>query len=133
NVPAPFTIYRDIQALRPGEMLTFGPNKKVVISKWYELPTSIRWTDSDEDTLVERIDELLRDAVRLRLRSDVEYGAYLSGGIDSSTVVAITSEFSTAPVKTFTLAFADSPDHKRDAFYARQVAEQYATEHHECV
>jgi asparagine synthase (glutamine-hydrolysing) len=131
NVPAPFTIYKDIRALRPGEMLSFRTEPK--ISQWYQLPTEIRWTDSDEDELVDRIDELLRDAVRLRLRSDVEYGAYLSGGIDSSTVVAITSEFSSSPVKTFTLAFADSPDHKRDAFFARQVAEQYATEHHECV
>lgn len=133
NVPAPLTIYRDIKALRPGDMLRFVPGSKVTLSKWYELPTAIKWTDDDEDTLVQQLDELLRDAVRLRLRSDVEYGAYLSGGIDSSSVVAITSEFSSKPVKTFTLAFADSPEHKRDAFFARKVAETYATEHHECV
>jgi asparagine synthase (glutamine-hydrolysing) len=133
NVPAPFTIFKDIRALRPGEMLTFQGPGPAKVSQWYQLPSQIRWADSDETELVERIDELLRDAVRLRLRSDVSYGAYLSGGIDSSTVVAITSEFSSTPVKTFTLAFADSPDHKRDAFFARQVAEQYATEHHECV
>jgi asparagine synthase (glutamine-hydrolysing) len=63
----------------------------------------------------------------------VGYGAYLSGGIDSSTVVAIACEYSPAPVKTFTLGFADSPDHKRDAYFARQVAEKYSTEHHEFV
>ena len=82
---------------------------------------------------MDRIDELLRDAVRLRLRSDVSYGAYLSGGIDSSSVVAITSEYSPTPVKTFTLGFADSPEHKRDAYFARLIAERYCTEHHECV
>lgn len=133
NVPAPFTIYRDIRALLPGQMLTWTSAQGVTISRWYNLPTSVLWNDTDEDVLVERIDELLRDAVRLRLRSDVNYGAYLSGGIDSSSVVAITTEYSTAPVKTFTLGFADSPDHKRDAYYARIIAEKYSTEHHECV
>lgn len=133
NIPAPFTIYRDIRALLPGQMFSWTAQAGIKLSKWYELPTAPQWNDQDENVLVERIDELLRDAVRIRLRSDVKYGAYLSGGIDSSTVVAITSEFSPAPVKTFTLGFADSPAHKRDAFYARQVAEQYATEHHECV
>jgi asparagine synthase (glutamine-hydrolysing) len=133
NVPAPYTIFRDIRALLPGQMLTWSRGQEAEVSRWYELPTAIKWGDDDEDTLVDRIDELLRDAVRLRLRSDVSYGAYLSGGIDSSTVVAITSEYSPSPVKTFTLGFADSPEHKRDAYFARQIAERYSTEHHEYV
>lgn len=133
NIPAPYTIYRDIRALLPGQMLTWNEEQGAQVSRWYELPTAITWGEPDEETLVERIDELLRDAVRLRLRSDVRYGAYLSGGIDSSTVVAITCEFSPTPVKTFTLAFADAPEFKQDAFYARQIAERYGTEHHECV
>jgi asparagine synthase (glutamine-hydrolysing) len=133
NIPAPYTIYRDIRTLLPGQMISWTEQEGITLSKWYELPTTPRWNDGDEEVLVDRIDELLRDAVRIRLRSDVSYGAYLSGGIDSSTVVAITSEYSPAPVKTFTLAFADSPAHKRDAYYARQIAERYSTEHHECV
>jgi asparagine synthase (glutamine-hydrolysing) len=133
NVPAPHTIFRDVRALLPGQMLTWNSEAGLKVSRWYNLPTAIKWKDEDEDFLVERIDELLRDAVRLRLRSDVQYGAYLSGGIDSSSVVAITSEYSPSAVKTFTLGFADSPEHKRDAYYARQIAERYATEHHECV
>jgi len=133
NVPAPYTIFRDIRALLPGQMLSWTDQEGIKLSKWYELPTAIKWTDQDENVLIEQIDELLRDAVRLRLRSDVSYGAYLSGGIDSSSVVAITAEYSSSPVKTFTLGFADSPEHKRDAYYARQVAQQYSTEHHEYV
>ena len=132
NVPAPFTIFRDIRALLPGHMLTWNAARGAEVKRWYELPTTVAWHDDDEDALVERIDETLRDAVRLRLRSDVKYGAYLSGGIDSSSVVAITSEYS-SPVKTFTLTFADSPEHKRDGYYARVIADRYATEHHECV
>jgi asparagine synthase (glutamine-hydrolysing) len=133
NVPAPYTIYRDIRALLPGQMLTWNEEQGLKLAQWYELPTEVKWNDRDEDVLVERIDELLHDAVRLRLRSDVSYGAYLSGGIDSSTVVAITCEYSPAPVKTFTLAFADAPEHKRDVYFARQIAERYSTEHHECL
>lgn len=133
NIPAPYTIYRDIRALLPGQMISWTEQDGIKLSRWYELPTAPQWVDEDEEVLVDRIDELLRDAVRIRLRSDVKYGAYLSGGIDSSTVVAITSEYSPAPVKTFTLGFADSPAHKRDAYFARQVAERYSTEHHECV
>ena len=75
--------------------------------------------ETDEDSLIDRIDNLLRDSVRLRLRSDVTYGAYLSGGIDSSMVVGIMSEYSTEPVKTFSLSYKDSPAHKKDAYYAR--------------
>lgn len=133
NVPAPFTIYRDIRALSPGEMITWSEPNGAAVSRWYALPTEVRFTEDDEPDLIDRIDELLRDAVRLRLRSDVSYGAYLSGGIDSSSVVAITSEYSPTPVKTFTLGFADSPEHKRDAYFARLIAERYCTEHHECV
>jgi asparagine synthase (glutamine-hydrolysing) len=133
NIPAPFTIYRDIRSFLPGQMFTWSKISGGSFSRWYELPTKVRWKETDEDELVDRIDELLRDAVRLRLRSDVSYGAYLSGGIDSSSVVAITSEYSPTPVKTFTLAFADSPAHKRDAHFARLIADLYATEHHECV
>ena len=133
NVPAPYTIYSEVRALRPGEMLTWSAEQGSTVSRWYQVPTTVRWSDQDESVLVDQLDGLVRDAVRIRLRSDVNYGAYLSGGIDSSTVVAIMSELSAAPVKTFTLGFADSPEHKRDTFFARQVAERYATEHHECV
>jgi len=132
NIPAPFTIYKDIKALLPGHMLLWN-EQECKISRWYELNMHIKWQEKDEDDLVERIDGLLRDSVRLRLRSDVEYGAYLSGGIDSSTLVGIMAEFSTRPIKTFSLDYADSPKHKCDAYYARKVAAQYSTEHREYV
>lgn len=133
NIPAPHTVYRHVRALLPGNMLTWNQERGAEVSRWYELPTATTWNDEDEDELVERIDDVLRDSVRVRLRSDVRSGAYLSGGIDSSTIVAIMSGYSHAPVKTFTLGFADSPQDKRDLHFARSVAERYATEHHECM
>jgi asparagine synthase (glutamine-hydrolysing) len=133
NVPAPYTVFRGIRSLPPGHALSWNQARGMAISPWYELPTATCWADADEPELVDRIDLLLRDAVRLRLRSDVGYGAYLSGGIDSSTVVAIASQLSPAPLRTFTLAYADSPAHKRDSIYARQVAARFGTEHHEFV
>ncbi|HEX5270337.1 MAG TPA: asparagine synthase (glutamine-hydrolyzing) [Gemmataceae bacterium] len=132
HVPAPHTIYKDVRALLPGHLLTWD-GASLTTRRWYRLPTAVAWSDADEEEVVERIDTLLRDSVRLRMRSDVAFGAYLSGGIDSSTVVAMMTEFSSRPVKTFSLAFADAPAHKQDAHYARIVARHYGTDHHECV
>jgi asparagine synthase (glutamine-hydrolysing) len=130
HIPAPFTAYRDVRSLPPGHTLVWSSaNASATVTRWYDLP----WTDGDEEELIERIDGLLRDSVRLRLQSDVGYGAYLSGGIDSSMIVAMMSELSSAPVRTFTLRFADNPAHKRDPEYARLVAARYGTEHHECM
>ena len=132
NVPAPLTIFKDIRVLLPGHLLKVNSQART-ISRWYEPSMTPRWDDSDEDQLVEQIDSYLRASVRLRLRSDVAFGAYLSGGIDSSTVVAIMSEYCSQPVKTFCLTYADAPQHKTDAYHARILARRYSTEHHECV
>ncbi|MEO5361158.1 MAG: asparagine synthase (glutamine-hydrolyzing) [Nitrospirota bacterium] len=132
NIPAPFTVYKNIRVLLPGHALIKNKTGTKIVN-WYDLNMNAAWQDKDEDALIERIDEILRDSVRLRLRADVSYGAFLSGGIDSSTVVAIMSQYSSKPVQTFSLAFADMPAHKNDPYFARIVASQYATAHHECV
>jgi asparagine synthase (glutamine-hydrolysing) len=129
-VPPPHTIYRDVRALPPGHLLIWTGHG-TVMRRWYQLPMETKWNDHDEASLVTEIDTLLRDSVRLRMRSDVCFGAYLSGGIDSSVVVAIMSEFSSQPIKTFSLAYADTPAHKQDAYFARVVAERFRTDHHE--
>lgn len=132
NVPSPLTIYKNIRSLPPGHRLIWEPGG-VKMEAWYQLPMVVRWSDQDENVLIDKIEELLQDAVRLRLRSDVHYGAYLSGGVDSSTIVALMRRFTNGPLKTFCLAYGDSPEHKRDAYYARKVAERYGTDHHEYV
>jgi asparagine synthase (glutamine-hydrolysing) len=82
-----------------------------------------------EENLQEEIIERLREAVRLRLVSDVPLGAFLSGGIDSSLVVALMAGIMREPVKTFSISFAQ--EEYDEARYARMVAGRYETDHHE--
>jgi asparagine synthase (glutamine-hydrolysing) len=75
---------------------------------------------------------LLEDSVRLQMRSDVPFGAYLSGGVDSSSIVALLAKLGARDIKTFTLVYDDDfPNKEADRRFARTVADQYATEHHE--
>ena len=129
-VPAPLTIFQGIRKLLPGHALVYEDGKLSESAYW-----SLRYDDKPprrrDDEYREEFTSLLREAVRLRLMSDVPLGAFLSGGVDSSSVVALMSQAGAQPVKTFSIGF------KEDAFnelpYARVVAEQFKTEHHEFV
>lgn len=130
NVPAPASAFAAIDQLRPGEILVRerGVSHR---RRWWRIPITDN-KDFDEDAAVPEIRALLEDAVRLRMRSDVPFGAYLSGGLDSSSVVALMSVLSDQPIRTFTLAYEDSIHGKNeDRAFANQVAERYHTDHHE--
>ncbi|MFQ5991451.1 MAG: asparagine synthase (glutamine-hydrolyzing) [Nitrospiraceae bacterium] len=129
-VPTPMTIFRGIQKLRPGHVLVYEKGK---------VSESAYWTLQYDDKLVrlsdaeyqERFLSLFRESVRLRLASDVPLGAFLSGGLDSSSIVALMTQEATRPVKTFSIGFKDKAFDELP--YAREVAEQFHTEHHEFV
>jgi asparagine synthase (glutamine-hydrolysing) len=87
----------------------------------------------DEDEAAAQLHELLDDAVRSHLVSDVPYGAFLSGGIDSSTIVALMSNVLSSPVKTFSVGYDGDAASISELPYARLVADRYATDHHEIV
>jgi asparagine synthase (glutamine-hydrolysing) len=126
-VPAPTTAYRDIRKLPPGHRLIWQAGR-VTLERYWE-PRFGAKLNLSEDEAVEQFGGLLRDAVRRRLIADVPLGAFLSGGMDSSSVVAEMAELSAAPVKTFSIGFGERDfDELR---YARQVAERFGTEHHE--
>lgn len=124
-IPAPRTIYAGISKLLPGHTLVFEPGK-LKLSQYWDVPYNP--ITADEEACTEALAELIQDAVRIRLVSDVPLGAFLSGGIDSSTVVAYMSQFSSEPVQTFSIGFED--DTYNELPYAEAVARRFETDHH---
>lgn len=130
-VPAPRTMFRGIKSLPPGHCLTARAGDVDVRRYWDLSFESSDFTRTEEDC-AEELAALLREAVRLRLRSDVPFGAFLSGGLDSSMIVALMSEQLSSPVKTFSVGFKGGRE--RDELpYAREVAERFGCDHHEIV
>jgi asparagine synthase (glutamine-hydrolysing) len=129
-VPHPLSAFRGIHKLPPASTLTVTESGQHVQTYW-SLDHSRRLDGLSEQELAERLWEEIREATRIRLMSEVPLGAFLSGGIDSSAVVAAMAEQTTEPVKTFSIGFPDAAfDELR---YARLVAERFGTEHHEDV
>lgn len=137
-VPEPRTIYRHTCKLRPGHLLTvrregsgFAMHERAYWSLHDVVENADRLaSDTPDATVVGRVEAALHEAVGLRMVSDVPIGAFLSGGVDSSLVVAMMQAQATGPVKTFTIGFTD-PRYD-EAPYARAVAEHLKTDHHEC-
>ena len=129
-VPAPWAIFQDVRKLKPGHMLICEDGRLTERAYW---TLSYRKTSHarSEAEYREQFLALLRESTGLRLMSDVPLGAFLSGGMDSSTVVALMSQLTTQPVKTFSIGFKE--DTYNELPYARQVANQYRTDHHEFV
>jgi asparagine synthase (glutamine-hydrolysing) len=128
-VPAPYTFYQGISRLQPGHYLIVKDGC-VQDRTYWDLPEIIE-SDmrSDAKRIYDEFEECFLDAVRLRMRSDVPYGAFLSGGLDSASVVAAMSAQSSLPVETFTIGFAERAFDERHL--ARDAAEHFHTNHHE--
>jgi asparagine synthase (glutamine-hydrolysing) len=129
-VPDPLTAFKAIQKLPPGHILEYSGENLKVRSYW-DVPSYGSSTPKSEDECLEMLESKLAEVVRIRLMSEVPLGALLSGGVDSSIVVALMARASSSPVKTFSIGFAE--DVFNEAPYARIVAEQFGTEHHEMV
>lgn len=130
-VPAPGTMFEGIRALPPGHVLTCDEDGIRVERYWdvsFDRTAAPSYT---EEEAVARLEELLVDAVRSHLVSDVPFGAFLSGGVDSSTVVALMSQMLDHPVQTFAVGFKGAGDFVSELPYARMVAERWETDHHE--
>ena len=128
-VPAPFTAYRAVRKLEPGHWLLWK-NGETRIERYWQLDFSNK-SRLSEEAAGERAVELLREAVRIRLMSEVPLGAFLSGGIDSSAVVALMAQESSERVKTFSIGF-DEQDFS-ELHHARRVAERVGADHHEFI
>jgi len=128
-IPAPLSIYKDIFKLQPGHMLVLGKNG-AEIKRYWQLNYTPKLRIPEEEASQEVL-RLLKEAIKIRLYSDVPLGAFLSGGIDSSMVVALMSQYSNKKVKTFSVGFEEK-DYSELA-YAKKVSDRYNTEHHEFI
>ncbi|MEQ9423935.1 MAG: asparagine synthase (glutamine-hydrolyzing) [Cyclobacteriaceae bacterium] len=122
------TLYSNIKSLPPGHYLEMSGDQ-VELRQYYELPIISEKEDLGEDYYIEKLRELLTSAVKYRMISDVPFGAYLSGGLDSSIVVALMAKIAKEPIKTFTIGFEE--EGYNEFGYAREVADLYQTDHHE--
>jgi asparagine synthase (glutamine-hydrolysing) len=129
-ITAPLTIFRSIRKIPPGHMLVCIDGR-VTLKEYWRLEYVESLFQEDESRYSERIQELLKDAVRLQLRSDVPLGVFLSGGLDSGGIVAMASSLLNQPVKTFSLGFKEKSYDELEE--ARLVAKTYRTDHHEFV
>jgi asparagine synthase (glutamine-hydrolysing) len=136
-VPAPYSIFRDVFKLEPGTILTLDAENLLsrqieTRSYWSPVQAALDGLANpvrDEHDALEELRKLLGQSVRGQLMSDVPLGAFLSGGVDSSTIVALMQELSSRPVKTFTVGFDDAAFN--EAPYADAVARHLGTEHYE--
>jgi asparagine synthase (glutamine-hydrolysing) len=128
--PDPGTAYEPIRKLLPGHILEFQDGV-VQIRRYWDLPEYGTYEPPSEEECLEEMEHRLAEAVRVRLIADVPLGALLSGGVDSSTVVALMARASSGPVKTFSIGFRR--DDFNEAPQARLVAQRFQTEHHELI
>ncbi len=130
-VPDPQTAFRGIHKLPPGHTMTFREGRVTTRQYWNFQFDRTQQSPREERFYVERLRELIAEAVRIRLVSEVPLGAFLSGGVDSSTVVAMMARAMDQPVKTFSIGFSEASFDELK--YARLTAERYRTDHHEFI
>jgi len=128
-VPAPLTAYKQIRKLEPGHWLRWKDGQTGTNRYW--LPDFSKKIKISEEEAIEETTRLVREATRLRMIAEVPLGAFLSGGVDSSTVVALMAQESETPVKTFSIGFEEQDF--SELKYAKRVAEHVGAEYHEFV
>lgn len=128
-IPDPYTAFRSIRKLPPGHSLLFSDGS-LRIQKYWDAPEFACLNLSEEDCLFQ-LEQTLSEAVRIRLISEVPLGALLSGGVDSSVIVAMMAKVSSTRVKTFSIGFTE--EDFNEAGRARSVAARFGTEHHELI
>jgi asparagine synthase (glutamine-hydrolysing) len=126
------TVYKNIKKLKPGHYFNFkvDANREIIEKPYWELEFSPDYSKS-ESYWKSALYDSLNESVKMRMISDVPLGAFLSGGVDSSIIVALMALNSNKPIKTFSIGFKERE--YNELKYARQVAEKYSTDHHELI
>jgi len=132
-IPAPLSIYTHVKKLHPGGVLTFSVKQGINVSSYWSLVEQISTAKQNmfscEQEAIEVLDYTLKRAVKLRVAADVPLGGFLSGGVDSSLILALMQNQSDKPVNSFSIGF-DVPGYN-EAEYAKEVANYLGTNHHE--
>ena len=132
TTPAPATLFRDIQKVPAGHVLTLKRDGTLNLQQYWDALPPAEPIVRDETEHCAEILRLLRDSIRKRMMSDVPFGVFLSGGVDSSANVALMSELMSRPVETFTVGFSDA-EYLNELESARRIAKQFSTNHHEVI
>jgi asparagine synthase (glutamine-hydrolysing) len=130
TTPAPFTLFAGVRKLPPGHILTWDSGGASVPRPYWRLADAAERVSRTEAEWVGAVRERLEAAVDGRMMSDVPVGVFLSGGVDSSTAVALMSRNSPRPIETFSVGFRDDPAYN-ELHYARAVAGRFGANHHE--
>jgi len=126
-IPSPATIFKDVRKLPPGHFAVYDAQRNLAVKEYWDM--KFQPDESlTEDAIVEGLYSTMLEAVRIRLRSDVPLGAFLSGGIDSSVVVSLMSRLSDRPVKTVSIGFSEGTSEVK---YSRLMADLLKTDHTE--
>ncbi len=134
-IPAPYTIYKDIYKLEPGCILELGaPYKNIKISPYWSMAETAVYGQNhlfrgSEKEAADELERLLKDSIKEQMAADVPVGAFLSAGIDSSTIVALMQSLSSRKVRSFTIGMEDKAFN--EAVFAKEIAKHLGTEHTE--
>ncbi|RYM35486.1 asparagine synthase (glutamine-hydrolyzing) [Brumimicrobium glaciale] len=130
-IPAPHSIYKAVRKLEEGSYIQLNKSDFLIKNYWKLEEKVQKVTLSDENEAKTQYHDLLKSSVEYRLQSDVPFGVFLSGGIDSSTVAAVAQSISDQPISTFSIGFEEASFNESE--YARKVADHLGTKHHEFV
>ena len=130
-VPAPLSLLEGIEKLPPGHFLV-AEKGRTEIREYWDVPSGKEEKNSEEEW-IEQIRAKIQECVRMQLVSDVPLGAFLSGGMDSSTIVSVMAGLTGRPVKTYSIGYQGEHSYYNELPYASVVAKAFATEHHEIV
>ncbi len=131
TTPAPSTLFADIAKLPAGHTLLIGLEGNAKLEEYWDVFDNVQpLAEQREEAYTERLLDLLRESIRYRMISDVPFGVFLSGGIDSSTNVALMAELMNRPVETFTVGFVGQ-ERYNEFHHAREIARRFRTNHHE--
>ena len=130
-IPAPLSIFKNIYKILPGHFLVFQ-EKKIELKRYWDINNNFDFRDfQDQKVVEEKLMDLINESIKLHMISDVPVGAFLSGGLDSCSIVALASKFSTKPIKTFSIGFDDK--YLNELENAKLLANMYQTDHSEFI